>query len=171
MAKKVWTKKQDGDQMMLSKYVMIMCKQAERELVWKEPATAAKQRKKWQNEKQQQEGGAAQPSPVAADDGNKAACDDNEGALTLLASAAPPSVPQEADELDDGEPLSSINDSNKDPYGFYATLPIASSSRFMLSVLSCSACIVVFMVSVSEVSVELVHKPVCTPSQQVLPSD
>ncbi|SPO22766.1 uncharacterized protein UTRI_01444 [Ustilago trichophora] len=132
MAKKVHTKKRDGDQMMLSKDIMITREQAERELIWKEPAIAAKQRKKQRKEKRGQEKHRARlPSPVL-DDGDKALSDSDKGVSMLLASAAPPAVPQAADELDDGEPLSTINDSDEDPFGFYATLPVATSSRVML---------------------------------------
>lgn len=126
--KKVRTKQQDGNQMMLSKDHMITRQHAEHKLVQKRPAIEAKQRKKKQKEKRRQEKRTTPPPSQAPDNNNKAACDDDEAVSASSAAAATPLPPQAFDKLIGREPLGAIDNNNQDPFGFYATLPIATSS-------------------------------------------
>lgn len=69
------------------------------------------------------------PPPAEVSDGNKALQDGNKGLLASSDPIAMPALPQINNALDDGSPLSTINDDNKDPFGFLKTLPVAGPSN------------------------------------------
>ncbi|CBQ73839.1 related to transposase [Sporisorium reilianum SRZ2] len=106
--------------------VMITRADAERNLVAKGPykpgKSGGKQREEEEEEEEVEEEAAVSDRDDAFDDGNEA----------LLASARTPSPPPThslLDELDDGKPLSAIDDDDPTGFGFFDTLPQAGPSH------------------------------------------
>ncbi|CBQ71472.1 conserved hypothetical protein [Sporisorium reilianum SRZ2] len=117
MAKKARPEKGPGDRMILSKDRMISREEAERELAAKQPAIdQAHQRARRRGEHE-----------AAADDGNEVNDDEEE---VLPSPSPPPPAPHTfLDDLAAVESLNAVDDGDDDPFGFFETLPVASSSR------------------------------------------
>ncbi|SPO30882.1 related to transposase [Ustilago trichophora] len=131
-AKKTKGKKKVGDQMILSKDIMITRQHAEQELVRKKPAIAARQKQERRKKQRQQEKRAALPPSAMISDGDKACADHNNSASASSTNPTTSAVPEIINMLDDGEPLSPIEDNDIDPACFYDNVPVASSSRVKL---------------------------------------
>ncbi|SPO31976.1 related to transposase [Ustilago trichophora] len=131
-AKKTQGKKKVGDQMILSKDIMITRQHAEQELVRKKPAIAARQKQERRKKQQQQEKWVVLPPPAMLNDRDEACADNNNDALASSAIPTTSARPDIIDILDDGEPLSPIKDNDIDPACFYDSVPVASSSRVKL---------------------------------------
>lgn len=71
-------------------------------------------------------------SAAAEDDGDNKDNGDDEHLLASSIATAPPLPRFLLDELDDGEPLSTIQDDSSYPDVFYKEVPHASSSRVPL---------------------------------------
>ncbi|CBQ72315.1 related to transposase [Sporisorium reilianum SRZ2] len=125
MAAKVGRKVAKGDLRVLSKDIMITREFAERELVVKGWERLAKKRSQGRREEEEE----VPPPAAAVDDGGEASEDDEEGVLTSLATPPPPPMRTFLDELDDNEPLSAIDEVDPGGFGFFDTVPVASSSR------------------------------------------
>ncbi|SJX62175.1 related to transposase [Sporisorium reilianum f. sp. reilianum] len=124
MAAKVGWKVAKGNLRVLSKDIMITCEFAERELVVKGWERLAKKRSQGRREEEEE----VLPPATAVDDGGEASEDDEEGVLMLLANPPPPPMQTFLDELDDNEPLSTIDEVDPGGFGFFDTVPVASSS-------------------------------------------
>ncbi|SJX66501.1 related to transposase [Sporisorium reilianum f. sp. reilianum] len=117
-------KREHGDQRVLSRTVMITRVDAERNLVAKGPYKLGKSGGKQQEEEEEEveeEEATVSDHDDAFDNGNEA----------LLASARMPSPPPThslLDELDDGKPLSAIDDDDPSSFRFFDTLPQAGPS-------------------------------------------
>ncbi|SPO32559.1 related to transposase [Ustilago trichophora] len=131
-AKKTQGKKKVGDQMILSKDIMITCQHAEQELVRKKPAIAARQKQERRKKQRQQEKRVVLPPPAMLNDRDEACADNNNDASASSAIPTTSARPDIIDILDDGEPLSPIEDNDIDPACFYDSVPVASSSRVKL---------------------------------------
>ncbi|SPO30246.1 uncharacterized protein UTRI_05710 [Ustilago trichophora] len=131
-AKKTRGKKRVGDQMILSKDIMITCQHAEQELVWKKPAIAAWQKQEQRKKQRQQEKQVVLPPATMINDREEACADNNNDASASSAIPTTSARPDIIDILDDGEPLSPVEDNNIDPACFYNSVPVASSSRVKL---------------------------------------
>ncbi|SJX66004.1 related to transposase [Sporisorium reilianum f. sp. reilianum] len=114
-----------GDQRVLSKDVMITREFAECELVAKGPAKSRRTRGNCQEEEEE----VAAPPPAAALDGDDASEDGDEALLASPSTPSPPPTHSLLDELDDGEPLSAVDDDDPGGFGFFDTLPQAGPSR------------------------------------------
>ena len=109
-----------GDRKYLSTQRMITREHAEQELIAMEPEIAAAQEQGKRKGK-----GRATPDDDEDDDNN------DEELLALLPTPSPP-PPFFLDVLDDGEPLSAIENTDSSQSAFYDTVPHASTSRHQL---------------------------------------
>lgn len=114
-----------GDRRVLSRSLMITREEAERDLVAKGPYRAQQSGDRRQEEEEEE----AAPPPAEISNGDEPLEDGNEELLSSSDPIATPVLPQIDDVLDDGSPLSTINDDDEDPFGFFETLPIAGPSR------------------------------------------
>ncbi|SPO28404.1 related to transposase [Ustilago trichophora] len=128
-ANKTQGKKKVGDQMILSKDIMITRQHAEQELVRKKPAIAARQKQEWRKKQRQQEKRVVLPPPAMLNDREEACANDALASSAIPTTSARPDI---IDILDDGEPLSPVKDNDFDPACFYDSVPIASSSHVKL---------------------------------------
>ena len=124
IAELVGRKVAKGDQQVLSKDGMITREHSERELVAKGPFKESKRRGNRQDEAEQD---TAPPAATAAVY-NTRSDDSNVGILASAMTPPPPPMHTFLDELDDGEPLSSISNDDPGEFGFFDTVPVASSS-------------------------------------------
>ena len=108
---------------------MITREYAEHELVLKRPAMEANQKRHCAKKRQEEERRVVVPPAAVGHDHDEASEDGTEGVSLPLTVAATPAVTDIDDGLDDGEPLSTISDDDNNPFGFFETLPIPSSSR------------------------------------------
>ncbi|SPO27531.1 related to transposase [Ustilago trichophora] len=131
-AKKMRGKKKVGDQMILSKDIMITRQHAEQELVRKKPAIAARQKQERRKKQRQQEKRVVLPPPAMINDRDEACADNNNDASASSAIPTTSARQDIIDILDDGEPLSPVEDNDIDPACFYDSVPVASSSRVKL---------------------------------------
>ena len=72
------------------------------------------------------------PSSGVSDDGDKASVDGRRHGLALPHIAGAPPALDFLDSLDNGEPLSAIEDDDKDEGMFYGDMPQATSCRVKL---------------------------------------
>ncbi|SJX61013.1 related to transposase [Sporisorium reilianum f. sp. reilianum] len=132
MAKKVRRKDRSGDRIVLSKDMMITRDHAESQLVAKKPAIAAAQKRHRQKHGRHQEEQKVAPPPAAADDGDDAVDHVDEALLASAMTLPPPPTHTFLDELNNVEPLDTITDNDPGGFGFFDTVPVASSSRVRL---------------------------------------
>lgn len=120
---KLGRKRAKGDTRVLTKDRIISRKDAERELV----AKGKPKSRNTQGTDQEEEEVA--PPAVAVADRDEAFDDGDDDDLMPLNTPSPPPMHTFLDELDDDEPLSAISDDDPGGFGFFDTVPIASSSR------------------------------------------
>ncbi|CDR88176.1 related to transposase [Sporisorium scitamineum] len=116
-----WAK---GDIRVLMKDRMITQEFAKQELVAKGTSML---RNDGDQQHMEEEDGVLPPS-VAVFDGDKASEDGNEALSASAMTPSPPHMHTFLDELDDNDPLSTINNDNPGGFGFFDTVPVASSS-------------------------------------------
>ncbi|CBQ69896.1 related to transposases [Sporisorium reilianum SRZ2] len=113
-------KRERSDQRVLSRTVMITRADAERNLVAKGPYKLGKSGGKRREEEEEE---------VAVSDRDDAFDDGDEALLASARTPSPPPTHSLLDELDDGKPLSTIDDDDPGGFGFFDTLPQAGPSR------------------------------------------
>ncbi|CBQ67492.1 related to transposase (C-terminal fragment), partial [Sporisorium reilianum SRZ2] len=104
---------------------IITREEAERALAEKEGSTLRNGAGNCQEEKEE----VIAPASAAAPDGDDTSEDGDKGLLASPMTPSPPTMRSSLDELDDGEPLSAIDDDNDHPFGFFETLPQPGPSR------------------------------------------
>ncbi|CBQ69687.1 related to transposase [Sporisorium reilianum SRZ2] len=114
-----------GDMRVLTKDRIITREEAERALAEKEASTS---RNAGGNRQDEEEEVVAAPS-AAVDDCDNASEDDDEALLVSPSTPSPPPTHSLLDELDDSEPLSTVDDDDPGGFGFFDTLPQAGPSR------------------------------------------
>ncbi|CDU23039.1 related to transposase [Sporisorium scitamineum] len=114
------------DAMVLSKDKMITCAYAECALVAKKPAMEANWRKYHAKKHQKEEQAVVLPAVLA--NVGKQALDGSDRALLVSSRTAPMPSTLVIDSLDDGKPLSTVNEENQVKANYFDSVPVAGPS-------------------------------------------